>query len=123
MSKAEWVWLANSLFDSFGDVVVDAVYNVVSRGQYNQSTGGYHQIKNSIDTKFVFTKMNRRLVPDMSTYEKTDRYGMVRGSDFSEVLLNPGDEITVNDTLYKIREVLPDEADTGAYYELRLSVK
>lgn len=123
MSRADWVSVCDSMMASFGDIVRDATYYSVTKGSYDSNTGGLTLTKTPINTRVVFIKANKRLIPDTLTYEKTDRFVMLRGSDFLSTAPKSGDEILIDSVTYEIRQILPDEVATGAYYEARMSVK
>lgn len=122
MSKQEWKNIADSIFASFGDEINDAtVVMTTGKGSYDSDTGAYVKTTTSITTKAVFTERNERVIDPGTTVTTNHKFVMVRGSDFSSTP-HIGDTIQINSQTFKIEKVLPDDAETGAYYEMLISI-
>jgi len=120
MARQDWIDLCDSMMDSFGDVVRSVQCVSVVNGAYNPTTGGLSKTETTIDSKFVFTGKNKRVIKDENSYLHTDRFGMLRGSDFTSNDVLPGSKVIIDGSTYQVMESAPDEVGTGAYIEVRL---
>ena len=118
MSEVQrWKDFAEDMFNSFGDVIVDAKVVSVTQGSYNEDTGSYDETITSITTKAFRTKRSRQFIE--ANGEDSYNYvpWMILGKPFS-TWPNTNDRLVIDGVRYDIFEVEPDELGIGVYFIL-----
>lgn len=114
--RAAWQDVADDLFDAAGDVAMPlTVTSYLQGATYSEAIGGYATTSTNIDSVGIWAPSATKKYFKADDLIKSEGIIMLRGSDFSALLLAGSLLAISGGNSYKIGASTWDEAETGAY--------